>query len=111
MGIVLSSLQGCYGAGMTVATAAWSGVAWVGTSFLQMGGYVCAGFSLLYAIMSGCCVRSQQELIRPLSEWGDSEAKHAGWECCIPACLTSCLCIIATATVIFYFMTYTFYSL
>jgi len=94
---------------VTVGTFLYQGVTLSGSLAWALGSYICAAFTLLFSCCTGCGHKAFSEVLRPVEEWDDSEAKRGGTLICCLACGLTCLLIVTFATCIMFGMTYIWY--
>lgn len=113
MGAILSGTAslgtGFAQATTVVGTALWSGIIFVADAFAALGAYFFACFAFLFGCCTTCASRTSTELLRPATDWGDSEAKRGGGLCCC-ACALVCLFTILSSLIIAYAGTLAWYG-
>jgi len=94
---------------ITIGTYLYQGIALAGSLFWSIGAWMCAGISFLFACCTGCGHKSFSEVLRPVEEWDESEAKRAGSAVCCLSCLLSCFLIVTIAAILMFLLTYFWY--
>lgn len=94
---------------VAVGTYLYQGVALTGTFFWSLGSWGCACLTFVFSCCTGCGHRAVGEVLRPIEEWDESEAKRGGTLICCLACGLTCLLIVTLATTLMFGMTYLWY--
>lgn len=117
MGSVISGLGGgasaiggsIFTAGSFVGQYAFMGIEFVASFVYESGSWVLGCVSLGFSVCTNCICKSWSEVLRPVQEYEDSEAKRVGVPLCILSCFLTCVLLFILATTIAFTATYVWY--
>ena len=96
--LVIGGIQGIAGGIQTVFGTAYSLFSFsldfalaLLSFFVELGGYALTGATFLFTLFTACLVPVFSEVMRPATEWRDSEASRSGAGL---ACV-ACVCVLA----------------
>lgn len=93
-----------------IGTSLWTGIVFAWSWAASFGAYIFSILCCCCSCSSGCLAKTSSEVLRPVSEWENSEAKRGGGYLCCSACLIVCIVLTLLSLLVAFIATLIWYS-